>query len=746
MLHKILVNNRTKKSFLLLLCYLLVSVAVALPVCKDVKYTVWGSMGDYDFSLNPSEQLNISTYVESYGGGYYAPFSIAKKVPYLLVLDLFSLLKVSPFVSTLLYVILLNTLSGIFTFISFNYFLKKASSKENAVLTFLFSLIYIYSPYFSTLYKSGHFIITFAFLFFPIVLMYFDKALESDGVSSENYLILFLLFALLPSSISNIAYIVIYLLVLGLYLVGFLLYKGFVRARYMVTYVVTCLLLFLSNSWWLLSNVVYYVKTYYAQVSYSRDTLGKYIEFATEKSSLEHLLFGGGVVKYESVLGEVTTIITIFVYFILLVSVLLMFLKGDKKLVRFSIPFLFLTLLGLFIVKGPKDPYGDIFSYLYDKIPGFQILRRPKSKVYWTHLLGLSVLALFGFQWLFSRFKFSSLHRIFAWFTLFITTTSVLLLYSLNIVIVPFNIPSAYYEANVVFVSEGARRILIIPDIAGLPPYYDQTLNSLRGHDFVPQVWKYEFLGYDLYNKLALNDDLNSRLQTLYRDLFNGSSVCSDLKDLNITHVVLKENLTNDYEKFFNGMSIKDILSKNEDFSKVISFTEGANPLFTIWTVGSSCVSNSSFPIAVSNPEVLVSYDKVSPTFYRVKLKNLLDSTHLSLMRGYDKDWKLYLSTSSYNNPEFMIPVSAISKSMRLVKGPYKTSGYVNDWFVSMEAAHPYVSSPNEVNLVLYYSPSTFLYIGEVLTMFVFLLLLFINVLHVYQKGRGKTSQYAPSK
>lgn len=704
-------DKKSENSLYFLLC-LLIAIAVSIPLLKYSDFHIWGSWGDYDFSLIPSKQLSAPAYTESYGGGYYAPFNIANKLPYLLILSLFSFLKISPFISTLVYVMLFNFLSSIFTFMSFRYFSQKITSKENAFLAFLLSLTYVYSPYFSTFYKSGHFMITFSFLFFPVILMYYDKILESDKNGFENYLILFLFFSLLSSSISNIAYLVVYLLSLGLYFIGFILYKESVKIKYIVSSAVVCLLLFLSNFWWFLSNIVYYIKTYTAQIAYSRDTIGRYIGSATDKSSLDHLLFSGGIIKYETSFAAISTVLTTLIYIVLFGIVLFLIINSNKKQLRYLLPFLVLMFFSLFIVKGSKAPYGNIFSYLYEKIPGFQIFRRPDSKMYWLYLFGLNLVTLLGLQQVLP--KLNSLHRKLAMISLSILTFSVLFLYSSNTIIVPFNIPSSYYEANDIFKSENATRILILPDINGLPPYYDDTLNGLRGYDFIPQVWKYELLGYDLYNKLSLNDDLNTKLQKLYANLSKDSSVCLDFKELGISHVVFKQNLTNDFDKIINGFPLEETLSQNADFKYERKFLEGESPLFTVWSVKDSCRISSPFPFSVNGLGVSISYNKISPTYYEIKLQGISKDTLLSFMRGYDKDWRLYLLPGDYEykRTEFLLPMDAISGSIKTLKNYQRISGYTNDWLLRVSDLSPYLEDSKEVTLVLNYFPSIFLYMG----------------------------------
>ncbi len=719
---RLLIKKDIKVNFLYLIFCLLTSIAVVVPLFKYLSYSVWGSWGDYNYSLTPSQQIKDSPYVENTGGGYYAPFVIASAFPYLFILSGLSFTGLSPFVSTLLYVIIINFISSFLTFISFSYFSKKLISKESKYLAFLLSLIYVYSPYFSTFYKSGHFNIVFTFTLFPAILMFFDKILESKKIEASNYFFLFIVFSLFSNAVANFAYLLVYFLALGVYFLGFVLYKRSIKVNYIISGFLACLLLVLSHSWWFFSATAYHIKTFSAQVEYSRDNIGRSIGIATEKSTLERLLFNEGNVEFEKLPGNIPTSLIILVYLILFSSILILIINSNRKQFLYLLPFILLLIFSLFLVKGPNAPYGKVFSFLYDNISVFQIFRRPDSKVYWIYLFAINILALLSLQQLFPKMR--SFQKKILEAVLALLTAFILFLYSVNIIIIPFNVPNAYYEASDVFKLDKATRILVLPDLKGLPPYYDSTLNGLRGYDFISQVWKYEILGYDLYGKLSLNNDLNSKLQRIYETLSSGSSACIEFKELGISHVVLKQNLINESNKPMNTINLEDALSRNSDFNNESKFFDADHPLFVVWRVKDECRSVPSFPFTVSDQKVKISYNKMSPTYYEVKLKGVSTDFVLSLMRGYDKDWKLYLPKNNYRKgPEFLIPFNSISNSLSLIDSSKKVDGYTNRWLISKDDLEVYIKDNKEVTLMLNYFSSIYLYLGILTTLVVFMIL-----------------------
>lgn len=76
--------------------------------------------------------------------------------------------------------------------------------------------------------------------------------------------------------------------------------------------------------------------------------------------------------------------VLIFLTFTLSILTLLAIVLGRRRDILF---FALLSLLGLFLAKGPNPPLGEVFSYLYEHLPGFTMFRMPGDKgLFWTSI------------------------------------------------------------------------------------------------------------------------------------------------------------------------------------------------------------------------------------------------------------------------------------------------------------------------------------------------------------------------
>ena len=63
-----------------------------------------------------------------------------------------------------------------------------------------------------------------------------------------------------------------------------------------------------------------------------------------------------------------------------------------KKQIRF---FLILSLLGVFLAKGSNEPFGQIYIWLFEHIPGFVMFRDPTK---WYMLIAVSYSVLIPYS------------------------------------------------------------------------------------------------------------------------------------------------------------------------------------------------------------------------------------------------------------------------------------------------------------------------------------------------------------
>lgn len=102
---------------------------------------------------------------------------------------------------------------------------------------------------------------------------------------------------------------------------------------------------------------------------------------------------------YQNIFGKINPIEFSFFLIPLLVFVNLM-VNSKVKEIYF---FIFVSLVSIFLIKGSQEPFGDIYSWLFIKIPGFNMFRDP-SKFYILLCLSYSLLIGFSTQKIISYF------------------------------------------------------------------------------------------------------------------------------------------------------------------------------------------------------------------------------------------------------------------------------------------------------------------------------------------------------
>ncbi|MBU2598140.1 MAG: DUF3367 domain-containing protein [Actinobacteria bacterium] len=80
------------------------------------------------------------------------------------------------------------------------------------------------------------------------------------------------------------------------------------------------------------------------------------------------------------------------------------FLKRYKNISYF----IFLSLLGLFLVKGTHSPFGEIYNFFYHNIPGFWTFREPYTKFTLLNIFSLSVLLGYSVDGIYKYIKSSN--------------------------------------------------------------------------------------------------------------------------------------------------------------------------------------------------------------------------------------------------------------------------------------------------------------------------------------------------
>ena len=301
----------------------------------------------------------------------------------------------------------------------------------------------------------------------------------------------------------------------------------------------------------------------------------------------------------------------------------------NRKQVTYVLFFAFLGLLGAFLAKGASDPFGGIYLWMFQHVPGFIMFRDP-TKWYLLVAVSYSVLIPFSvwkiYEWLKSKSKssiFPTLLKLCGasnFQNVFLFSVICYLLFLIR--------PAIFGQLG------GMLKTTIVPqDYIKLETFlYDQP-------DYFRTLWyrsKQRF-GYYSNNHPEMSaqtlfniyDNIN-----LFRKLSEGKTE-KFLEEASIKYLIIpydseKEIFITD-RKYDNKLYLETInqlkaikwLQKIDDFGKIVIF-ENSNYKDHFWTTSKT---------------LSLTYKYISPVEYKIDVKNAKDGDLIIFSESYDKNW-----------------------------------------------------------------------------------------------------------
>lgn len=174
------------------------------------------------------------------------------------------------------------------------------------------------------------------------------------------------------------------------------------------TFIIPGLVTVLLHIFWILP-LLFFSQTLYERFpdSYTNVGIVKFLSFSAFSQSMS-LLHSNWP---ENIFGKVYFMRSEFILISILAFSSLLFL-GNSTIKQFNnkaiLFFALLGLLGSFLAKGANHPFGEIYLWLFENIPGFEMFRDP-TKFYLLVSLAYSVLIPFSiysiYRWLNSKFQ-----------------------------------------------------------------------------------------------------------------------------------------------------------------------------------------------------------------------------------------------------------------------------------------------------------------------------------------------------
>lgn len=386
------------------------------------------------------------------------------------------------------------------------------------------------------------------------------------------------------------------------------------------TFLIPLLITFAIHSYWIIPLLIFKVSPLQnGGVGFTTASAISFFSFAKLENTLG-LLHPNWP---ENIFGKVGFMKPEFLVLPLLAFGSLFFVENEKKEKRkYLVFFVLIGLLGGFLAKGVNEPFGEIYLWMFNNVPGFNMFRDPTK---WYVLIVISYSVLIPFTiW--------KIHELLSAKKNFLTKSPI------------FNLCN-----GLVLLTVGYLAFLIYPSLSG------NITGTFKG-TFVPNEYRSlerYFLSQEKYSRtlwvptlqrFGYNSDNHPAV--LAQDFFqevNSTKIINSLassesllRESAIKYVIIPfdsegEIFLNDrrYEETIYNDYIRKVeqikwLKKIEGFGKISVF-EITNPADHFWS---------------SKEDLVKSYKYISPTMYSISIQNAKKGDSIVFAENFDKNWE----------------------------------------------------------------------------------------------------------
>lgn len=267
-------------------------------------------------------------------------------------------------------------------------FLYKSLFKDKFI--FLFSaLIFLFNTYVLMVVGGGQIFVALSYATAPLVLLLFIKLIDKNSIKFS--LISSLVFSLQMMLDLRIAYITIF--AVFIYWLIFIVSNKSIKyllPSFLFVFIIPGIISVLTNFFWVFPTVLSGGNlTEQLGSAYSSLNAVKFFSFASFENSIS-LLHPNWP---ENIFGKVYFMRPEFLLLPMLAFASLFFinkLKSSKEKTYIQF-FALLGIIGAFLAKGSNDPFGGIYLWMFNHIPGF-VMFRDSTKFYLLIVISYSIL------------------------------------------------------------------------------------------------------------------------------------------------------------------------------------------------------------------------------------------------------------------------------------------------------------------------------------------------------------------
>jgi hypothetical protein len=430
--------------------------------------------GDFGlFLFNPYEKLKNSFFTWNYqiSTGVNGSNSVVM-IPFFAFLAFFEKLGASTNFNQILLYSLLFIISGL-SFFLIN--LEIADTRYKYLRSISALIFYIFN-YFTLFVWSRFTTLIFIPAFCTLLIFLFYR-----GINTKKYFKYALLFNV-ASLVFSVAYlnlgcvIPVFLILIILFMYIFLINLNKKNYRGLLLYGIQISLFWgLLNLWWILPLFFVYKDAY--SIQYSKIIMDN-VQWLNYTSSLFKL-------KGLILLNITKTNFSLLDYLLIFIVPLIVAIPIFRRF-RYSkkyLIFYFILFLSLFLMKGPKPPFGNIFLWLFNNVPGFQMFRWASEKFGIMALFSLPILFGFGIERLYELIRWKKVAVSIILLILIILPIHVYQIFTGSFMPQDekskVEVPSYYYDVKRILDEGDNYRIVSFP----LIQYYYVQYNWPHGYD-----------------------------------------------------------------------------------------------------------------------------------------------------------------------------------------------------------------------------------------------------------------------
>ncbi|MBI4009521.1 hypothetical protein HY357_04755 [Candidatus Roizmanbacteria bacterium] len=429
---------------------------------------------------------------------------------------------------------------------------------------------------------------------------------------------------------------------------------------------------------------------------FNRSLFGAWYITLSKTMTIFHFGWTGGVIvpwKIQPLLVR---------FFFIPILALLGFIVGkkDKRLPFFAL----LGVLGIFLAKQNTPPFPDIYQWLFDHVPGFNAFRESgKFLLYVAISYSVLIGAFISWFWDKSELKINRSLKILTVFLiafLIIWNSKPIITGELGALFVQRKIPNDYLILNEYLTAQKEYfRTFWTPD-------YSRWGHYLSIHPRTSVLYLNLFEWLDFAKK---GNPIGSIYFNQLLDLSSIRYVIVPIQDKSNDDDFFPQ--TNKRINFISELERLPYLKKiNVGFKELVMF-ENFNYRPHIYS------TQKKERIYSYVPYQKIKYSMVNPTQYKIILKNVKEAVYLNFSENYNPNWKIRVGKFSWF-------ATLTGKNYFLsddihFKNEAKLNSFIIDVQQICKKQDACISNSDgsyDINLTVYFSPQSYLYIGLIIS------------------------------